>query len=737
MPITFPHFRQRDAMDCGPTCLRMIAAFYGKNYTLPFLRNHSHISREGVSLEGISHAAEQVGFRTMAVKMPFLPDKINGDDVATGLLNAPLPCVLHWHQNHFVVATKVTPQYIWIADPAQSVFKLPRSVFEQSWLSDGGKGVALLLEPTPQFYKDTLSHFEERQVGLLSLLGYLRPFRGLILNILVGMLLGSGFQLIFPFLTQAIVDVGIENRQLGFIHLILWGQLMLFIARMSVEFIQNRILLHIGTRINVSLVNDFLTKLMRLPIGYFDSKMVGDLMQRIGDQSRIESFLTHSALNILFSVFNFVVFSVLLLTYNTSVFLIFLLSAGLYMAWIVFFMRRRKELDYIRFQQMSVNQNSLVELIQGMQELKLQGSERKRRWEWAAIQAKLFHISLKSLNLGQWQDAGAAFINQLKDIVIVVVAAQAVVEGKMSLGMMMAMQYVVGQLNAPLQQFIGFMRAAQDARLSLERMNEIEQQTPEEDPSVPMADVPQNNAAMVVENLSFRYSGLADDVLKDLSLTIPTGKVTAIVGTSGSGKTTLVKLLLGFYTPTKGKIRIGGTDLKALSPSVWRKHCGAVLQDGYIFSKSIADNIAESDDYPDRAKLLEAVQTANIQDFIESLPLGYNTMIGASGNGVSQGQRQRLLIARAVYRNPTYLFLDEATNALDANNERVIVENLNAFFKDKTVVVVAHRLSTVKNADQIIVLEHGCLVEQGTHAELVALRGSYFNLVRNQLELGE
>ena len=630
-----------------------------------------------------------------------------------------------------------SPQYVWIADPAADEFKLPRKVFEKAWLSDGDKGVALLVDTTPEFYRMDNARYLDKPTGLFSLLDYLRPFRWAVVNIVVAMLLGSVFQLIFPLMTQSIVDVGIENRQIGFIYLILMGQLMLFACQMFIQFIQSRILLFIGSRINVAMVNDFLTKLMRLPIGYFDSKMVGDLMQRVGDQSRIESFLTHSALNIVFSAFNFVVFSILLFLYNPTIFGIFILSASLYIGWIAFFLRRRKELDYLRFQQSSNNQSSMIEMIQGMQELKLQGSEHKRRLEWAFIQAKMFFISQKSLILGQWQEAGANFINQLKDIIIVFIAAKAVVAGQLSLGGMLAMQYVVGQLNAPLQQFIAFIRAAQDAKLSLERMGEIDVQTPEEDPLTKNAEIPEGSADFIFDKVSFRYTLLSEDVLKNVSLTIPKGKVTAIVGTSGSGKTTLVKLLLGFYAPNSGKISIGTVDMKYVSPAAWRKRCGAVLQDGYIFSKTIADNIAESDDYTDREKLLRAVQISNCQEFIEKLPLGYNTKIGAAGNGLSGGQTQRLKIARAIYKNPDFLFLDEATNALDAKNERAIVENLATYYHNKTVVVVAHRLSTVKNADQIVVMERGEIMEIGTHQELVDKRGKYFELVRDQLELGE
>lgn len=515
------------------------------------------------------------------------------------------------------------------------------------------------------------------------------------------------------------------------------GQLILFFSQTSVSLLQNWILLHISTRINVALLADFLIKLMKLPIGFFDAKMIGDLMQRMGDHRRIESFLTGSTLQVLFSTINLLVFGVVLLIYNVIIFGIFILASVLYVAWIAFFLKKRKEVDYQRFQEMSENQTTVIEIIQGMQEIKLQGSEQKRRWEWANIQAKLFRANIRSLAISQYQDAGGSFINQLKNIFITFIAANAVIEGQMTLGMMLAVQYIVGQLNGPLNQMIGFICSAQDAKISLERLNEIHSKEEEEQQEhVSMAFL-DDNASIVLENISFRYNELTENVLNNISLTIPKGKMTAIVGTSGSGKTTLVKLLLGFYMPQKGSIKIGNIDLKRLKKRDWRSRCGAVMQDGYIFSDTIANNIAESDNQPNRTKLLNAVQIANIQDFIEDLPLSYNTMIGAKGNGVSQGQKQRLLIARAVYKNPDFLFFDEATNALDAVNERQIVEKLDNFFENKTVIVVAHRLSTVKHADQIVVLEKGEVIELGTHEELVHKRGAYYTLVKNQLELGE
>ncbi|MCB0844463.1 MAG: peptidase domain-containing ABC transporter [Bacteroidetes bacterium] len=725
---SFPFYTQLDSMDCGPTCLRMIAKHYGKSYSLPFLREKCYIDRAGVSLRGISEAAELIGFRTMAVKIP-VKDKADSPSLRV----APMPCIVHWNQNHFLVVYKVDDQYVWIADPGAGKFKLSYEEFAASFCSDGNKGIALLLETTPEFRQNDLDTGQAKGFGFL--LQYLTPHRKLMIQLVLGLLLGIVFQLIFPFLTQSLVDIGIDTQNLNFIYLVLAAQLMLFLSQTVVRFIQSWILLHISVRINVSLISDFLIKLMKLPLGFFDAKNTGDLLQRIGDHRRIENFLTQSTLSVLLSSVNLVVFGVVLAIFSIPVFLIFLVSAIIYILWIFLFLKRRKEVDYKAFQQLSDNQDSLIEIIQGMPEIKLQGSQLKRRWKWAVIQAKLFRTQMKSLAISQYQDAGALSINQLKDIIITFIAAKAVLDGQLTLGTMLAIQYIIGQMNAPLQQLVGFIRTAQDASISLERLSEIHVSENEENIDenklnvVPDGDI-------IIENLHFRYTPISDEVLTDINLIIPKGKTTAIVGTSGSGKTTLIKLLLGFYQPTEGKIKIEYTPLNQIYQNVWRQQCGVVMQDGYIFSDTIANNIAESDENTDYMKVISAATSANIFDFIESLPLGLQTMIGSKGNGVSQGQKQRLLIARAIYKNPEFLFFDEATNALDANNERIIMQNLDEFLKGKTAIVVAHRLSTVKNADQIVVLENGKIVEIGTHQELVQKNGNYYTLVKNQLELG-
>ena len=732
MPDRFTHYFQLDAMDCGPACLRMVAKHFGRDYSLQYLREHSHLDREGVSLKGIMEAAEQIGMRTLPARLPF-----DGKEPEQAYLTeVPLPCIIHWREDHFVVVYKISAKYVWIADPNAGKFKLDHAAFQKSWKGEQEQGVCLMLEPTPEFYEKE----NERTSGpeWLFFATYLKPYKKYFVQLLLGLILGSLFQLIFPFLTQSIVDVGIQNQNIGFIYLVLAAQLMLFVGQTTITVIQNWLLLHIGTRINVSIVADFLVRLTKLPIGFFDVKMVGDLLQRMRDQDRVEAFLTNSTLNFIFSAFNLIVLGIVLLIYDFRIFGIFLIASIIYVVWILIFLRRRKKLDYYRFQQLARHQTTLIELINGMQEIKLQNSAGKRSRQWFHIQAKLFSINLKALAVEQYQNSGTAFISQLKDILITFLTATLVIQGEITLGMMLAVQFIIGQLNVPLQQMITFIQAGQDAKLSLERLWEIQQlKTEYEDGQFQEMTLPPGKRSFILENLSFRYNQLADDVLRNINLEIPEGKVTAIVGMSGSGKTTLVKLLLGFYPPTGGQLKLGEIPLSNINPDYWRSLCGAVMQDGFVFSDTIANNIAESDERVDKEKLIRAVETAHIREFVESLPLSYNTIIGPQGTGLSQGQRQRLLIARAVYKNPEFLFFDEATNALDANNEKVIIDNLNRFLEGKTVVVVAHRLSTVKHADQIVVLDKGKIMEKGTHAELVKLKGSYFQLIKNQLELGE
>ncbi|WP_288374031.1 peptidase domain-containing ABC transporter [uncultured Chryseobacterium sp.] len=730
MKKKFPFYKQPDTKDCGPTCLRIVSKYYGKSISLQQIRNLSETTREGSSLLGLSDAAENLGFRSMGVQIDF----------NTLAEEVPFPCVAHWNKNHFVVVYKIDKNNkVYISDPSYGLITYTREEFIKSWIGENAnenteEGIVLILETTPSFFQ-TEFDAEESKASFTFLSKYLLKYKSLVIQLAVGLLGGSLLSLIFPFLTQSIVDVGIQNQDINFIYVVLLAQIMLFLGRMGIETIRSWILLHLSARINISIISDFFIKLMRLPISFFDTRMTGDIMQRINDHHRIEQLLTSSSLNTLFSLVNLIIFSIVLLFYDYRLFLVYLVGAVLYIGWISFFLKKRKELDYKRFSQVSQEQSKVIELINGMQEIKMHNAEKQKRWDWEFLQVKLFKIRIKSLSLEQWQSVGGNFINQMKDILVSFLSAKLVLSGNLTLGMMLSVQYIIGQLNSPLLQLIDFIKQTQDAKISLERLGEIHDKDDEEDKNEQyVTDVPKRD--IEIKDMSFRYIGSDVPVFENLSLTIPYQQTTAIVGASGSGKTTLLKLLMKFYDPDQGEIRIGNINMKNISPRYWRDHCGVVMQEGYVFNDTIANNIAVGEDHIDKQKLRRAVEIANIKDFIEGLPLSYNTKIGNEGVGVSGGQKQRLFIARAVYKSPEYILFDEATSALDANNEKVIMENLEQFFKGKTAVVIAHRLSTVRHADKIIVLDHGRVVEEGSHAELVDLRGEYYRLVRNQLELG-
>lgn len=731
---SFPSYRQLDIMDCGPTCLKIIAKYYGRDFSIQKLREKSYITRTGVSMLGISDAAEEIGFRTRGVKITF-------NQLVS---QKPLPCILHWNQNHFVVCygikKKKKKYQLKISDPAGEKYVMDEFDFLKCWISsssDGeSKGMALLLYPTPKFYQQE-EDISSPLNNILLFKGYIKPYKRQIIHLIISLLVSSIFSLTLPFLTQSIVDQGIQNNNLNFVTLVLLAQLTIFVTLLALEFIRNWIILHINNRISISLISDFLSKLMKLPMYFFDTKNIGDIMQRIEDNERIKSFLTSNTLTLLFSFVNFGVFSIVLGYYSYLILIVFILGNSLYIGWVCMFLRFRRKLDIARFSQASAEQSSLVQIVTGMQEIKLNNNEKEQRWRWERIQIKLFNISIKGLAFGQYQQIGSVFFSQTTSLIISFIVARLVITGDMTLGMMMSVSYIIGQLSGPIAQFINFTQSAQDALISLERLNEIHDMKSEEEiMGSKMLDLPLDKT-FSIKNLYFSYSGADRDyILQNINLTIPANKITAIVGASGSGKTTLIKLLLGFYQPNKGEILISNTPISNINPHLWRQKTGAVMQDGFIFSDTIRNNIVIERDCIDNKKLQDAVEISNIKDFIETLPLKYETKIGMEGNGISQGQRQRILIARVIYKNPDILFFDEATNALDANNEKQILNRMNKFYNGKTVIIIAHRLSTVQNADNIVVMDKGIIAEQGTHQALVAKKGVYYSLVKNQLELG-
>ena len=724
---------QHDSMQCGIACLQMVCKYFGREYSMDSLSKLCFATTEGVSLLGINEAANTLGLHAACAR------------ATTSILSeVPLPCILHWNQNHFVVLYKVkNRKKFYVADSGKGLVTYDLNEFKKHWISTRAngedKGIAMFLETTPAFFTYKMKGEEnvKEKRSFCFLFGYVKKYRKYFGQIILGLIVGSLLQLVLPFLTQSIVDVGIKNQDIGFVWLILLGQLMLTISRTAIDFIRRWLLLHISLRINISLVSDFFIKLLKLPMSFFDTKLMGDLMQRMNDHSRVNNFLTQQTLNITFAMLTFMVFSVVLFFYNKLVFVIFLLGSILYGGWMTLFLKRRKVLDYELFEQQAINNNKTYEFITSMQEIKLQDCEQRRRWEWEDTQADLFGVQMKSLKLQQIQEAGSIFINEVKDIIITVVAATAVIHGQMTLGMMLAVQYIIGQLNSPVEQLMNFFYSLQDVKISLERINEIHQMDDENGKEGLKTSIENKDEGINIKNIMFKYDPHAlHETIDDVNIHIPQGKVTAIVGASGSGKTTLIRLMLGYYPVLEGQINIGNTDINTINKKWWRRQCGVVMQDGVIFSESIARNIAVDDGNIDKERLLKAAEIACIKDYVMALPLKFNTKIGRDGVGLSQGQKQRILIARAVYKNPDYIFLDEATNSLDANNERSIVENLDKFYKGKTVVIVAHRLSTVKNADQIVVIDHGKVVEAGNHDSLTAKRGAYYNLVKNQLELG-
>ena len=728
MSRKFPFYEQLDSMDCGVACLRMIASYHGREYEASRLRDLTYIDRQGVSLLGISHAAEQISLKTIGAPIPF--ERLS--------LDIPLPAIAHWNNEHFIVVYKVTNREVWVGDPAQKgITKISKEAFLAGWqkptLGQPEMGILLLLEPMSDFLERDGG--SERKNGFSYIYSYVKKYQPLLNQILVGLGLICFIQFAFPFLIKAIIDIGVAIESSTFIYMVLVAFLVLYFTQTFVEMVRNRIISFVGTKVNAQLVSEFILKLMQLPVRYFDSHVVGDVLQRIYDNKRVERLLTSTSVFALFSAVNLVVSAFILFLFSTQIFFIFIIGTALYFGWAFYCLNKRQMLETKRFDYATQNQNALVQLIAGIHEIKQHNVEIQKRWDWEDIQKRIYEVNKAYFQIEQQQRTGANFINDLKNIIITIVAAQAIIhpDQVMTLGTLVAIQYIIGQLNGPMEQITHFLAQAQDAKLSVERMNEIHQGIAQDEQIGTFNELPETGD-IVFENVSFRYNGPTSPiVLQNINLVIPEGKTTAIVGSSGSGKTTLLKLILGNYQPTKGTVKLGDMNLATINKKLWKDQYGVVKQDGYIFSDTISGNIAFGERIADKRQVARAAKIANIHNHVESLKLGYSTIIGP--DSVSGGQKQRLLIARAVYKNPEYLFLDEPTNPLDSYNEMVIMENIEDYFVDKTIVVVAQRLSTIINADHIIVVEEGEIIEQGTHDYLLTLRGAYFQMHRNQTEL--
>lgn len=724
--MRYPFYQQRDSATCGPTCLKMIAKFYGKDIPLEYLLNGSYTSRSGTTLLSLSDMAESIGFRTKGVQITF--ERLNEVQ--------HLPCIAQWNSNHFIVIYRVTTSKIIIGDPAIGIITYTKEKFLHFWCNKQmTKGVALLLETKPAFHNKKYD-YRINKLNFSKILVYLKPHkRGIIFSALT-ILIGATINLIFPIFMQLIVDIGIKDKDIDFVLAILLAQMSLVFGLFINRFVSNWIILNMSSRLSISLIDDFLYKLMKLPISFFDRRNIGDLLQRINDFSRIEGFLTTSVVSILMAIISFIPYSIILFGYGKLLLLTFVAGGIFYILWILFFLKKRKRLNYMQFQEMSKNQSNIIELINGMSEIKLNRFEKTKRLEWQKIQIKLFNIKIKGLSLEQFQVSGGVFIDQLKNIIISLITANAVINGEITLGIMLAVQFIVGQMNSPLSQVVNFIRDIQDTKISMERVNEINIRGDEKKGGNHLRTPCVGD--ITIRCMDFHYNGPnSPKVIDNLSLSLKPNTITAIIGASGSGKTTLMKILLGIYEPTKGEVLLNGHSLSEYDLADWRNLSAAVMQDGYIFTDSISKNIAMCDEEEICGERVEqACKVACIDDYINSLPSRYETIIGAEGKSLSVGQKQRLLIARAIHKNAPYLFLDEATNSLDANNELQILKNLDLFYNGKTVIIIAHRLSTVKNADNIIVLSEGKLVEQGKHSSLINNRGEYYKLIKNQLELG-